>query len=143
MRCDFLLEVGNRNMSKVFQVIDGVCHWQTPYSRKIDINPNKYPPAVMEQFIETDNDLVFESWGYDYDTQTFIKPTAPEGWLYDDKTGTFYKDGEAAPSENTPDKIIERLRIENTKQAATIKALTSSAQTLEDCLVEMAGVVYA
>lgn len=47
-------------------------------------------------------DYVFEGWGYDPDElgdARFIKPTPPEGWLYDDATGTFYPEGELAPSE--------------------------------------------
>ena len=38
-------------------------------------------------------DYVFEGWGYDETAEgyeRFIKPTAPEGWAYDDATGTFY-----------------------------------------------------
>lgn len=47
-------------------------------------------------------DYVFEGWGYDPDETgdaRFIKPTPPEGWLYDDETGTFYRDGELPPNE--------------------------------------------
>ena len=40
-------------------------------------------------------DYVFEGWGFD-ETKTgderFIKPIPPDGWLYDDDTGTFYKE---------------------------------------------------
>lgn len=47
-------------------------------------------------------DYVFEGWGYDPDETgdaRFIKPTPPEGWLYDDETGTFYPEDELPPSE--------------------------------------------
>ena len=39
-------------------------------------------------------DYVFEGWGYDVTQKgekRFIKPECPEGFKYDEKTGTFYK----------------------------------------------------
>ena len=38
-------------------------------------------------------DYVFPGWGYDASKEgdeQFIKPVAPEGWQYDDDTGTFW-----------------------------------------------------
>lgn len=40
-------------------------------------------------------EYVFENWGYDESktgNERFIKPTAPKDWLYDEDTGTFYKE---------------------------------------------------
>ena len=39
---------------------------------------------------------MFEGWGYL--NGEFIKPIPPDGWLYDDRTGTFYPEDEVAPS---------------------------------------------
>lgn len=47
-------------------------------------------------------DYVFESWGFDETKEgdaRFIKPTPPEGWEYDDATGTFYPSGELPPGQ--------------------------------------------
>lgn len=44
-------------------------------------------PGLESEFVEAP-DEVFPGWGY-IDGR-FIKPQAPEGWLYDDETGTFY-----------------------------------------------------
>lgn len=79
---------------KVFQVENGFCYWQTPYQKLSEIPEGKYPAAV--QFVEAP-DHVMESWGYK--DGEFIKPTPPEGWLYDDKSGTFYPEGQIPPSE--------------------------------------------
>ena len=80
---------------KIFQIVNGFCHWQTKY-KSISETVGKYPPSVL--FVEAP-DYVFEGWGYD-ETQEgearFIKPAPPEGWLYDDETGTFYP-AEALP----------------------------------------------
>lgn len=41
-------------------------------------------------------DYVFEGWGYDIiqkGENRFIKPECPEGFKYDEKTGTFYEGG--------------------------------------------------
>ena len=48
-------------------------------------------------------DNVFEGWGY-LDGE-FIKPTPPEGWLYDEATGCFYLEGEDPPP--LPEPILE------------------------------------
>ncbi len=75
---------------KVFQILNGFCHWQAPYSSAEEAG-SVYSSDI--QFVDAP-DYVFEGWGY-LDGE-FIKPTPPEGWLYDDETGTFY------PSEDNP-----------------------------------------
>lgn len=105
-------------MSRVFQVIDGFAYWQTPYSHLRDIKPNTYPAEVMAQMVETDNDAVRESWAY-IDGE-FIKPPPPEGWLYDDETGTFYQEGELPPG---ADENAARLTTLETDVAAITAAV--------------------
>lgn len=88
-------------MAKIFQVVNGMCHWLTPF-KSVGETVGKFPADCL--FVEAP-DYVHESWGYqekDKDgnglpyEERFIKPTAPEGWLYDDETGTFYPEEEKA-----------------------------------------------
>ena len=76
---------------KVFQIFKGFCHWDaTRKHPTLGDTVGKYAPGIL--FVETP-DYVFEGWGYDETAEgdeRFIKPTAPEGWAYDDATGTFY-----------------------------------------------------
>ena len=75
---------------KIFQILDGICYYDaTPIHPTLDSTVGKYPPNV--QFVEAPN-YVFENWGYDSTKSgddRFIKPTPPEGWYYDDETGSF------------------------------------------------------
>ena len=72
---------------KIFQVINDICHWQTPYVA-LQETEGLYPESDV--FVEAP-DYVFEGWGYL--GGAFIKPTPPAGWVYDDATGTFYPEG--------------------------------------------------
>lgn len=88
---------------KIFQILDGICYYDaTPVHPTLADTVGKYPPSVI--FAEAP-DYVFEHWGYD-ETKTgderFIKPTPPEGWYYDDETGTFKLLNPPEP-EPTPD----------------------------------------
>lgn len=74
---------------KIFQIFNGDLYWETPYN-SLEETKGKYPADVV--FVEAP-DYVFESWGYDENQDgeaRFIKPTAPEGWVYDESNGTFY-----------------------------------------------------
>lgn len=80
---------------KVFQIEANICYWDA--TRQFPTKESTigyFPPDLV--FVEAP-DYVFEGWGY-VDGE-FIKPTPPEGWLYDEKTGTFYQEGTLAPSE--------------------------------------------
>ncbi len=75
---------------KIFQILGGICYYDaTPIHPTLADTIGKYPPDI--QFVEAP-DYVFENWGFD-STKTgderFIKPTPPEGWYYDDATGSF------------------------------------------------------
>lgn len=76
---------------KIFQILDGLCYWDaTNRVHTIDEAKFFYSPEIL--FVEAP-DYVFEGWGYDEfaeGDERFIKPEAPEGWAYDDETGTFY-----------------------------------------------------
>lgn len=75
---------------KIFQILDGICYYDaTPVHPTLADTVGRYPPSVI--FVEAP-DFVFEHWGYDEaktGDKRFIKPTPPEGWYYDDETGTF------------------------------------------------------
>ena len=77
---------------KIFQIVNGFCHWQTPF-RSLEETVN-FPADCI--FVEAP-DYVNEQWGFDETKEgdeRFIKPEAPEGWLYDDETGTFYPESD-------------------------------------------------
>ena len=77
---------------KIFQIVDNFCYYDaTLVHPTIESTVGKYPADV--QFVEAP-DYVREGWGYDPDQtgdDRFVRPTAPEGWNYDDETGTFYE----------------------------------------------------
>ena len=73
---------------KIFQILNGFCHWQTPFR---SLEETKGFPADCI-FVEAP-DYVNEQWGYDETKEgdeRFIRPEAPEGWGYDEETGCFY-----------------------------------------------------
>lgn len=76
---------------KVFQVFEGFCYWDaTGKHTTISDTIGKYAPNI--RFVEAP-DYVFEGWGFDVRAEgeeRFLKPVPPEGWAYDDATGTFY-----------------------------------------------------
>ena len=84
---------------KVFQILNGICfHDSTEQFPTLESTVGHFTPETI--FVEAP-DYVFEGWGYDPDETgdaCFIKPTPPEGWLYDDETGTFYPEESIPPS---------------------------------------------
>lgn len=77
-------------MSKIFQVYEGHMFKHYPEYTSVADTEGKYAPDIL--FVEAP-DYVFESWGYDETAQgdeRFIKPIPPDGFLYDEETGTFY-----------------------------------------------------
>lgn len=74
---------------KVFQILHGRCHWQTPF-KSLAETTGKFPPDCI--FVEAP-DYVNEQWGFD-ETEIgdarFIKPVPPEGFIYDEETGMMY-----------------------------------------------------
>lgn len=76
---------------KIFQIKDGFCYCDlTPKHQTIENTYNRYPKDIL---IVEAPDWVFEGFGYNYlaeGDERFVKPTPPEGFLYDEGTGTFY-----------------------------------------------------
>lgn len=63
-----------------------------------------------------------------------------QGWIYDAESGTFAPPGEPLAPEPTEMEVLQQ---ENRRLTAQVNALTESGQMLEDCLIEMAAIVYA
>ena len=76
---------------KVFQIVDGFCYSEVTHKfNSAEATKGYFPPKVL--FVDAP-DYVFQGWIYDETKEgdaRFIQPAAPEGWAYDEKTGTFY-----------------------------------------------------
>lgn len=85
---------------KFFQIFNGICYWDASnVVSSLEEAAERFAPDIL---IVEAPDCVFEGWGYDPAQDgdaRFIKPTAPEGWEYDDATGTFYIPGAESASE--------------------------------------------
>lgn len=77
---------------KIVQIENGFVHWDaTNMVPDLEWAASHYAENIL--FVEAPN-YVFEGWGFDNTKEgdnRFVKPIPPEGWLYDDKTGTFYQ----------------------------------------------------
>lgn len=91
---------------KVFQIVGNVCYWDASKQfPSLESTIGHFPPSVL--FAEAP-DYVFEGWGYDETAigeERFLKPSAPEGFEYDEQTGTFYSKDSAS---NTAMKQLEK-----------------------------------
>lgn len=76
---------------KIFQIANNIVHYDmTHLYSSVEVARSKYPATT--QIVEAP-DYVFEGWGFNPNENgddRFIKPTPPEGWEYDETTGTFY-----------------------------------------------------
>jgi hypothetical protein len=80
---------------KVFHIINNRCNAQfKQYNALTDIPEGTLSAKMISEMVEAP-DYVFTSWGYIPETKKFIKPTTPEGFAYDEGTGTFYPIGES------------------------------------------------
>lgn len=77
---------------KIFQIVENWCFKDyTPIYDTVAEAKSHFAADII--FVEAP-DYVFEGWGYNAKAKgdkRFIKPTPPEGFAYDDKTGTFFK----------------------------------------------------
>lgn len=92
-------------MSKVFQIVDYICYKdETTHFPTAADTIGKFAPNIV--FVDAP-DYVHEGWGFNAEAEgddRFLKPTPPPGWLYDDRTGAFYKEGDNPPTpEPVPD----------------------------------------
>lgn len=85
---------------KIFQIVGNICHYEmTHLYPSAIVARTKYPATTQ---IEEAPDYVFEGWGFNPNENgdaRFIRPTTPEGWEYDEATGTFYNPSLAIQNE--------------------------------------------
>lgn len=122
---------------KLFQVVSGFCHWDATNQMKTLENARaNFPPTDV--FVEAP-DCVFEGWGCEIlpsGDVRFIRPEPPEGWLYDDATGTFYPESEAPPS---TEKTNAELAAENEQLRATITELELALCDVYETMLSVTG----
>lgn len=90
---------------KIFQILGEVCHWDASnIVSSLAEAAERFAPDIV--FVEAP-DNVREGWGFDATAEgdaRFIRPIPPEGWLYDEETGTFYPEAdEVVPADDAPD----------------------------------------
>ena len=120
---------------KIVQIVGNFVHWDaTKEFPTLASTVGKFADDII--FVEAP-DHVFEGWGY-MDGE-FIKPEAPEGWVYDELTGTFYIPGYKPPKPLT----LDSLREENEFLRKQLKAQSERNDFIEDCIAEMAMTVYS
>lgn len=129
---------------KVFQILSGVCYYDaTPMHPTLESTLGCYTPDIV--FVEAPA-YVFEGWGYD-ETKTgdarFTQPIPPDGWRYDPETGQFLEINPIINTDKTPEERITALETENKTLKAQLTASAENSQFIEDCIAEMAAVVYA
>lgn len=123
---------------KIVQVMGDCVHWDaTCMVASLDVAKKMFAADMV--FVEAP-DFVFEGWGYDAlatGDARFIRPEAPEGWNYDDKTGTFYPADGVAPSAV---KSNEELMAENAKlQEAVTELELALAEVYEMAIMAANG----
>jgi hypothetical protein len=76
-------------------------------------------------YVETP-DYVFPGWGYDETAEgddRFVKPTAPEGWIYDEMGGSFHRKMPAYTETQLIQQDITDLQIADIEQQQEITEL--------------------
>lgn len=122
---------------KIFQIIGNFCHWDaTNQLKNLAYAVANFP--ATDVFVEAP-DFVFEGWGYDplaTGDARFIRPTPPEGWNYDEKTGTFYPEEGIAPSAV---KSNEELMQGNTQLQETVTELELALAEVYEMTITLAN----
>lgn len=85
---------------RYFQIYNDICYWDAS-------NVVSSPEEAAERFapdivIVEAPDYVREGWGFDASRggdDRFIRPEPPDGWEYDDETGTMYRPGDLPAGE--------------------------------------------
>lgn len=122
---------------KILQIMGDFVHWDaTPKVRSLEEAYRLFAPDMI--FVEAP-DFVFEGWGYDPAAdgdERFIRPTPPDGWSYDEKTGTFYPDEGIAPSAV---KTNKELMQENAELQETVTELELALAEVYEMTIALAG----
>ena len=108
---------------KIMQIHNSLCWWDaTSTVQSIDEAREMFPPDCL--FVEAP-DYVFEGWGYDEHADgdaRFIRPEAPDGYLYDEDTGTFYPADAPSEAEQLAE-TVEAMRAMLAEAEARLAAL--------------------
>lgn len=122
---------------KIVQIVGEFVHWDaTIKARSLDVARKLFAPDMV--FVEAP-DFVFEGWGYNPLAEgdaRFIRPTPPEGWNYDEKTGTFYPEEGIAPSAV---KTNEELMQENAQLQETVTELELALAEVYEMTIALAN----
>lgn len=122
---------------KLFQIVGGFCHWDaSDQIKSIDYAKSHFPPTDI--FVEAP-DCVFEGWGCEIlpsGDVRFIRPEPPDGWLYDDASGTIYPADETPPA---PAKSNAELTAENERLRATITDLELALCDVYETMLAVTG----
>lgn len=100
---------------KVFQIFKGFCYYDAThlYANAAEAAKHYSPDTLWADA----PDYVFIGWGCDETKEgdeRFIKPQAPEGWLYDPNTGTFYQEGAYPPGKQpAPEDDISAMLVDH------------------------------
>lgn len=76
---------------RLFQIFNGLCYWDASnVVSSLEEAAERFAPDII---IVEAPDCVREGWGYDPDQNgdaRFIRPEPPEGWEYDETTGSYF-----------------------------------------------------
>lgn len=87
---------------KIFQIYGSQTHCELTHKYSNADEARKHYASNVQ--IEDAPDYVFLGWKFDATKEgdaRFIKPTPPEGWVYDEKTGTFWNVEQTRQTERT------------------------------------------
>lgn len=122
---------------KIVQILGGFVHWDASASvPNLEAASRLFAADMI--FVEAP-DYVFEGWGFDpllSGDERFIRPEVPEGWLYDDATGTIY------PADETPPSLAKsnaELTVENEQLRATITELELALCDVYETMLAVTG----
>lgn len=118
---------------KIFQIVNSLCWWDaTATVKTIEQAHEMFSPDCL--FVEAP-DYVFEGWGYDEHAEgdeRFIRPETPEGYEYDERTGTFY------PTDNVPALMKGAAKMsDEDRLAELISRMTAILEEAETILASM------
>lgn len=97
---------------KIFQIVNDICFYDiSKIYPTVESTVGYFTPETL--FVEAP-DYVFEGWEYnpnEIGNNRFIKPISPEGWLYDDQTGTFYPENIKIPQDEniSPEEFMQMI----------------------------------
>lgn len=91
---------------KIFQIVNGFCWWDaTSTVHSVEEAAEMFAPDCV--FVEAP-DYVHEGWGFDETAEgdaRFLRPEPPDGYIYDESSGTFAPEDAKSDAEQLADSI--------------------------------------